>query len=158
MKNAFNGRNIRMGMLDIHVNVGIGIESVTWRRGMLDIHANVGISIESVPWRRRRRHKVRRNGTWVVKRWLWQGWNRWWTCNCIGYMVLCFYVSGASAFGFEVSGTVGACKGWRRRTKVIDMISIWHHCKSISQAVRPARRARDLRRMARKRETALASG
>lgn len=134
MKNLCNARNIRMGMLDIHVNVRVGIESITRRR--------------------MRRHKVRRNGTWVVKRWLRQGWNR--QCSCIGCMgfrcvgrVLSLYMSGASTFGFEVSGTVETCKGWRRRTKGIGMISIWHHCKSMSQGVWPARRADEWHRSVR---------
>ena len=130
------------------------------RMGMLNIHVNIRVSIESITWRRKRWHKVRRNGTSVMKRWLRQGWNRRCMCYCIRCMgfksigrVFCLYVSGASAFSFEVSRTVGTCKGWRRRTKGIGVILIWHHCKCTSQR---ARWARDLRRMAQKCKTALA--
>ena len=152
MKNVCNARSIRMGVLDIHVNVRVGIESVTRRRKRWHRVRRNGT------WIVKRWHKMRRNRTWIVKRGLQQGWNRRCTsvCSCIGCMgfrsvgrVLCLYVSGASAFGFEVSGTVGTCKGWRRRTKDIGMISIWHHYKSISRGVWPAGRVGEWHRSVR---------
>ena len=174
-----------MGMLDIHINVRVGIiESIIWRRKRWHKMWGNGTWIAKVRWNRtwimkvrwngtcimkvRRNRtwiaKVRMNWTWIVKgrmSWTWIAKGRrsgTWIVKvrrnrikCMGFesigRVLCLYVSGASAFSFEVSGTVmvRTFKSWRRTwTKSIDKILIWHHCKSTNEGEGHARRARDL--------------
>ena len=74
--------------------------------------------------------------------------------------VLCYYVSSASIYASEVSGTVmvGTCKGWMRRTKGITMSSIWHHCRSISQDANELESRRDVGEWHRRRNDAAQAG